>query len=62
MDGTAVGILGNFPSFQRDKRTLLPVGSVADHQYFIRSLKTRQIIDSVTAAAQHANGRQEFSV
>ena len=62
MDGTTVGILGNLPSFQRDKRTLLPVGSVADHQYVIRSPKIRQIIDSVMVAAQHANGRQEFSV
>ena len=31
MDGTAVRILGNLPSFQRDKRTIFPVGSVADN-------------------------------
>ena len=57
-----MGILGNWPSFYRGERTLLPVGSVAGHQSVIHSLKIRLIIDSVIVAAQHANGKQEFSL
>ena len=57
-----MGLLENLSPFLRDKRTILPVGSVADHPCVIRSPKIRQIINSVTVAAQHANGKQELNV
>ena len=48
MDGTAMGILGTLPTFVRPNSVLLPVSSVADRQYIMRSPKLRQFVESIS--------------
>ena len=52
MDGTALGILGTLPEFERLTSVVPPIQRISTLQYIMRSPKHRQFVDCVLLSAR----------
>ena len=62
MDGTALGILGTIPQFQKHKKVVLAVSRISDRHYIMRNPKLRAFLDSVFRSARNAGTHNRFHV
>jgi len=62
MDGTALGILGSLPKFNRETRSVSAVSRVPDKQYIMRKPKARSFVDAILTSAKGADGLDAFNV
>ncbi len=62
MNGTAMGILGKLPKFERRSREMNPVKPVAKRQYFMCNAKFRHFVDAILVASSTSRNRSEFPV
>jgi len=62
MDGTALGILGTLPKFNRETRLVSAVARVPDRQYIMRKPKSRSFVDAILTSAKGAGGMEYFNV
>jgi len=62
MDGTALGILGTLPTFNRETRIISPVPRIPDKQYIMRKPKLRAFVDAILTSAKGAGGLEYFNV
>lgn len=53
MDGSAVGILGKLPNFQRVTHQINAVSRIADREYIMRTSTSRRFIDSIMVCAKN---------
>ncbi len=61
-DGTAEGILGKLPEFERITCEIDPVRQVPDRQYIMRNAKYRNFVDAILIAARVNQMRLLFQV
>lgn len=62
MDGTALGILGSLPKFNRQTRTVKAAPRMPDKQYIMRKPKLRGFVDAVLTSAKAGDGLDDFNV
>ena len=60
MNGTALGILGTVPQFERHTKVLSAVPGISDRQYKMRNPKLRAFLDAVFRSARNAGTRNRF--
>ncbi len=60
MEGTAMGILGRLPEFERRTCEIEPVKNVTKRQYIMRNAKHRQFVDVILASALKIQNRMMF--
>ena len=62
MDGSAVGILGKLPPFERQVRIMKPTARISDRQYLIRVPKHRKFVDVLPTSAKNVDRSGSFYV
>ena len=62
MDGSAVGILGKLPKFQRIDFQMNVIPRIADRQYIMGVSKSRRFIDAIMISEKNADCAGYFNV